>query len=314
MGQQNIQPAKPYKMGEDRAILRGKLKAGRAYAKQSRDYSNTRRERRPPRACRLSQLSLILCPMDYQNKPTKKLTRKQIAEGLQSMPIETLLLGVNNSKTKRLTAKQIAFAEEVANGTSKAAAYRKSHNSKGKPKTQSQEGQNLTKNPAIAEQIEAFRLAMEAQKYLLPAHLRALTIHKLTEKALDPAVPPAQQIKALELLGKITEVALFTERREIITISDPEQIKDKLLASLRSALGAGAVIDVEAHSVESLLAEISDTVPDSADPDPDPDIDSVLDDAGEPKSPATSEETPSPSTNPPDSDPTDPQPQNLNIS
>ena len=225
------------------------------------------------------------------------------------MPIETLLLGVNNSKTKRLTAKQIAFAEEVAKGNSKAEAYRKSHNSKGKPKTQSQEGQNLTKNPAIAEQIDAFKIAIEAQKYLLPAHLRALTIHKLTEKALDKDIPPAQQIKALELLGKITEVALFTERREIVTVSDPEQIKDRLLAAIRSAVGAGDIVDVEAHSVESLLAEISDTDRPGADPDPDSEG-NPAEDTAEPagEQPATSE-TPDPLPNSLDQDPTDPRPQ-----
>lgn len=232
--------------------------------------------------------------MDTQNKPPKKLSRKEISQGLEMMPIETLLLGVNNSKTKRLTAKQIAFAEEVAKGNSKAEAYRKSHNSKGKPKTQSQEGQNLTKNPAIAEQIEAFKIAIEAQKYLLPAHLRALTIHKLTEKALDASIPPAQQIKALELLGKITEVALFTERREIVQISDPDQIKVKLLESLRSALGAGAVVDVEAHSVESLLAEIADPAPESADPDPVAVVDAAGEDAGQPDSQQPDQEPPSP--------------------
>ena len=229
------------------------------------------------------------------------------------MPIETLLLGVNNSKTKRLTAKQIAFAEEIAKGETKAGAYRKAYKSKGKPKTASQRGQELTKNSAIQEQIDAFKIAIEAQKYLLPAHLRALTIHKLTEKALDKDIPPAQQIKALELLGKITEVALFTERREIVQISDPEAIKDKLLEAIRSAVGAGAIVDVEATSVESLLAEISETDRPGDDPDPDgvanPDEDQA-DAAGD--APATSE-TPDPLPNPTSSDPTDPPTQNLNL-
>ena len=235
------------------------------------------------------------------------------------MPIETLLLGVNTGKTKRLTAKQVAFAEEVAKGNSKAEAYRKSHNSKGKPKTQSQEGQNLTKNPAIAQQIEAFKIAIEAQKYLLPAHLRALTIHKLTEKALDPDIPPAQQIKALELLGKITEVALFTERREIVQISDPDQIKSRLLEAIRSAVCSGAVVDVEAHSVESVLAEISDHVPADpelsslgADPDPDSVSSAAPEDTEQPESQQPDSETPSPCSNGADLDPTDPRPQNLN--
>jgi len=173
------------------------------------------------------------------------------------MPIETILLGANNTKEKRLTAKQIAFAEEIAKGQTKAEAYRRAYKSKGKPKTASQNGQVLTKDKAIQTQIEAFKVALEAQKYQTPLHLRALTIHKLTEKVLDPDCPPAQQIKAMELLGKITEVALFTERREVIQHNTSDQMKEKLLSSLRLAISSQGVTDVTETDPESLLAELT---------------------------------------------------------
>jgi hypothetical protein len=190
-----------------------------------------------------------------------KLTRKQITEGLQQMPIETILLGANNAKEKRLTASQIKFAEEIAKGKTKAEAYRQSRpngrESKAKPKTASQRGQELSKDGAIQAQIEAFKVALEAQKYQTPLHLRALTIHKLTEKVLDPSCPPAQQIKAMELLGKITEVALFTERREVIQHNTSDQMKEKLLSSLRLAISSQGVTDVTETDPESLLAELT---------------------------------------------------------
>ena len=186
----------------------------------------------------------------------KKLTRKEIEQGLQAMPIESLLLGVSTAKEKRLTHKQVEFAKQVAMGESKASAYRKSHKSKGKPKTQSNEGQKLAKNPTIAMQVEAFKVALEAQKYQTPAHLRALAIHKITEKALDPKCPPAQQLKALELLGKITEVALFTERREVIKVSDPSEMRAKLMASIQLALSHSQTIDMETKSADDLMAEL----------------------------------------------------------
>ena len=186
----------------------------------------------------------------------KRLTRKEIEQGLESMPVETLLLGVSTSKEKRLTPKQIKFAKELALGKSKAEAYRKSHNSKGKPKTQSNEGQKLAKNPTIATQVEAFKVALEAQKYQTPAHLRALAIHKITEKVLDEDCPPAQQLKALELLGKITEVALFTERREVVQVSDPREMREKLMASIQLAIENSQAIDIEARSADDLLAEL----------------------------------------------------------
>jgi hypothetical protein len=107
-------------------------------------------------------------------------------------------------------------------------------------------------------QVEAIKLSIEAQKYLLPAHLRALTIQKLTEKALDPDVNHAQQIKALELLGKITEVALFSERKEIITTDTSATAKNRLIASLAQAIRSSAHISIDKkQEADDLLAEIT---------------------------------------------------------
>jgi hypothetical protein len=186
-----------------------------------------------------------------------KMTRAQIKESLKAVPMETILLGVHSAKTTGLTAKQIKFAEEIARGETKAGAYRKAYKSKGKPETQSRRGVELTHDGRIQAQIEAFQAAFEAQKYATPAHLRALTIHELTKHALNEDFPPAQRVKALELLGKITEVALFTERREVVQVSNPAEIKEKLLASLQLAMSTGGAIDVEVtDAADSLLAEI----------------------------------------------------------
>jgi hypothetical protein len=185
------------------------------------------------------------------------MTRAQIKESLKAVPMETILLGVHSAKTTGLTAKQIKFAEEIARGETKAGAYRKAYKSKGKPETQSKRGQELAKSGAVSAQVDAFKAAFEAQKYATPAHLRALTIHELTKHALNEDFPPAQRVKALELLGKITEVALFTERREVVQVSNPAEIKEKLIASLQLAMSAGGAVDVEAtDAADSLLAEI----------------------------------------------------------
>ena len=105
--------------------------------------------------------------------------------------------------------------------------------------------------------------------------LRALTIQKLTEKAIDPEVKPAQQLKALELLGKITEVALFTERKEITTNDTSAKAKDRLIQSLAQAIRSSKHI-TEAKKIEAdeLLNEItggnlSNPEPDTIDQAPD---------------------------------------------
>lgn len=251
-----------------------------------------------------------------------RLTRKQIEEGLKTIPIDTLLLGAGNSKEKKLTASQIKFAEEIAKGKTKAEAYRQSRpngrKSKAKPETASKRGQELAKDGAIQAQIEAFRVALEAQKYQTPAHLRALAIHKITEKALSEDTPPAQQLKALELLGKITEVALFTERREIVQTSNSVEMREKLLNSIRLAISSQNAETVESDQADELLAELSGVRPDD-EPSGDYERDNMILDAEE--SPDDQEQSssvldqeakdaPTPSQNQKIATPPEPLPQN----
>lgn len=217
---------------------------------------------------------------------TPKLSRKQIKEALDQLPIERILVG-SNSKAKTLTNSQIKFAEEMALGRTKAEAYRRSRpngrKSNAKPATASRRGAELASDSRIQAQIDAFKLAMEAQKYTTPLHLRALVIQRLTEKAIDPEVKDSQQLKALELIGKLTEVGSFTERREIVNISDSNTMKEKLIQSLRLALSNQDVEDVS--DADEILAEIIGEPVSKTDPeehgnhsDPDPVANSDRDD------------------------------------
>jgi hypothetical protein len=70
-------------------------------------------------------------------------------------------------------------------------------------------------------------------------------IERLTATAIDDEIKPAQRLRALELLGKVTEVAAFTERREIIKTESAGDARQSLLTNLRAALRASA-IDVQA--------------------------------------------------------------------
>jgi hypothetical protein len=185
-----------------------------------------------------------------------KLTRAKVKEALETVPIEQILLGSSSAHGVKLTTKQKEFARQIALGETKASAYRKSRVSKAKPETASKRGQELAKHGAIQAQIDAYKVAFEAQKYTSPAHLRALAIHELTKHSLDPDFPPAQRIKALELIGKMTEVALFTERREIVQVTDAAQIRERLMDTLRTITQA-QVTDVTDTAADSLLAELA---------------------------------------------------------
>lgn len=178
-------------------------------------------------------------------------------EGLEAFPLDVVLTGAVGGKESKLTPKQREFAKQIALGETKAGAYRKAYDSKGKPATQSRHGQALLKRDAIQTQAEAFRAAIEAQKLASPAHLRALVIDRLTRHAIDETIKPSERLRALQLLGTVTEVAAFTERREVVQVKDSAQIKERLMQTLSMLKKQGAK-DVEYTEGDSLLAELAE--------------------------------------------------------
>jgi hypothetical protein len=200
-----------------------------------------------------------------------KLTRKAMKEALDSVPMDVVLLGAAGATgEKRLSPKEIEFARAIALGESKAGAYRKSRpNSRAKPENQSRRGQELMKKSAVQAQVEAFQRAIEAQRYQTPAHLRALVIHQLTEAALNPDFPPATRVQALKALGTVTEVAAFTERREVVRTTNAADAREKLLTTLRQAMQAQAV-DIDATELLAELAPAKPIADGETPPPPDP--------------------------------------------
>lgn len=181
-----------------------------------------------------------------------KITKREIKEGLENIPIEQILLG--SVGDKQLTHKQKTFAKQVALGKPKAQAYRIAYDTKGNPITASANAQKLMGDTRIKLLVEAYSRAFEAREYQKPERLRELVIHQLTEMALNPEVKDAQRIRSLELLGKVSEVGAFTERKETKVIHESSKIKEKLLEQLKT------IINVEATELddgESLLRELS---------------------------------------------------------
>jgi len=185
-----------------------------------------------------------------------RMSRKAILETLEHTPIERVLLGAPSAGT--LTPKQRAFAKAVAMGDTKAGAYRKAYNTTAGPVTVGHTAHRLTTQPKIAAQIEAFKLAAEARKYATPAALRSLVVERLTATAIDSDIPPAQRLRALELLGKVTEVAAFTERREVVTVTDSGSLRERLLDTLRNAITTDASVMARVRAAAATDALVSD--------------------------------------------------------
>jgi len=199
--------------------------------------------------------------MMIDKKPANKikLNRSQIREGLKQIPIESIIMGEGKKKT--LTTKQKGFIKDVAMGKTKAQAYRDNYNSKSKKQYQGNEAHKLASNPTINNEIEAFKLALEAQAHYEGANLKALILHQLTLHALNPNTPPATRVRALELLGKSYDVGLFVERKEITTINNSMDAKTKLMKQLKDALKRNAITVDYDMTGESLLDEIKGTPP-----------------------------------------------------
>ena len=184
---------------------------------------------------------------------TQKLTRAQIREGLDTIPIESLL-GSGQGKTPALTTKQRDFAKAVAMGKTKAQAYRESYKVDATPATIHTAPYELAANPAVAREVEAYKLAIEAEKHRTPAQLKALLVQQLVQHSLDDDFPPASRVQCLKLLGSLFEVGAFVERKEITTVNRSEDIRTRLLSRLQTI--AVDATEVRPDDALELLAEI----------------------------------------------------------
>ena len=158
--------------------------------------------------------------------------------------------------SKRLTPKMQAFALEVAKGESGSAAYRKAYKAKGTPRTQAVQASKLRKKPSIDLTIKAFERAIELQKYYTAAGLRALVINSLVGVLINPESNASQITNAAKVLGTVTEVAAFTERKEITTITSSEDARARVMMQLRDMMKLNATDAVEIEA-DSLLKELA---------------------------------------------------------
>jgi len=182
----------------------------------------------------------------------KTLTRKQIKEGLEQVPMADIL-GVSR---KAITPKMQSFAQEVAKGSTKADAYRKAYKPNASKHTLASKPYELAKDVRIQAEIEAYKLAIEASKHRTPEALRSLVIQSLVQVLIDPEAKQATKVQASKVLGTVTEVSAFTERREVRHIRSSEDTKAKIMGQLREMLNAGAE-DVTFVEADTLLRELA---------------------------------------------------------
>jgi hypothetical protein len=194
----------------------------------------------------------------------KPLTRKQIREALDTVPIDSVL-GVSGE----LTTKQKNFAREVASGKTKADAYRKAYKHDATKRTLAGAPYDLAKDPRISREIEAYRLANEAMKHRTAGQLRDLVIHSLVQVIIDPEVKQATKVQASRVLGTVAGVDAFIHRSETKVIKSSESTRDQIMHELRKLMANNATdateIDPDALLIELAGTGAAPTTPDSAD-------------------------------------------------
>lgn len=173
------------------------------------------------------------------------------------------------SSRSQLTAKQKAFAYHVAQGATKADAYRTAYKQDASRRTLNVQPYVLARDERIAREIEAYKLAAEAAKHRTAEDLRALVIQTLVQQVIDPDCPPAVRTQAAKTLGNVTEVAAFTERRESVVHHSSDAIRQKIMGELQTLM-AGKTVEGEivAQEAASLLAELSSSITQDFTPEP----------------------------------------------
>jgi hypothetical protein len=115
----------------------------------------------------------------------------------------------------------------------------------------------MAKREDIQIIADGFREAFEAREYQKPAQIRELIVHNLLKLSLSEDVKEAQRLKALDMLGKLSDVQAFTERKETTVIHESSKAKAQLLDQLKTIIsGDNLVRDIDTDA-ESLLAELT---------------------------------------------------------
>ena len=187
-------------------------------------------------------------------KPPPKLSKRQISEALQQVPLDKIL-----GNDIKLTSKQRKFSENIVlKGMNKTEAYRQAYDTNGKPSGQSVNANKVFNNTKVSLMINQLQASETIKHLILPSSLRALAIEKITELAIDDDLSPRDRLKALELIGKFTEVGLFEDRDRTATIvTNSDEVKQRLMDSLRKAIGNSLTLsDDKKRSADDLLSEI----------------------------------------------------------
>ena len=124
----------------------------------------------------------------------------------------------NITNISGLTPKQEKFVQGVVSGMTASESYRNAYSTKNmKDSSIWTEASKLMSNPKVSQRVKQGMKRKSEYASTTGLSLRQMVLEQLQKEALDTNNNESSRIRALELLGKVSEVALFTERLETTT-------------------------------------------------------------------------------------------------
>ena len=162
-------------------------------------------------------------------------------------------------RTRALTWAEETFARYVAQGITLTESYRRAYPVavKWTAKAAADEGSKTAKRPLVAARIAKLRTEMAEQGArqvaITSVHMREHVRIRLYAESTN-APESSARIKALELLGKMSDVNLFGEQRDEVKRDDSTEIEKQLRQALHEAFPALASGGTE-HRLADVLPE-----------------------------------------------------------
>tara|TARA_R100000005_G_C4983169_1_gene192294 strand:+ start:237 stop:761 length:525 start_codon:yes stop_codon:yes gene_type:complete len=144
---------------------------------------------------------------------------------------------IPKAKDQPLTAKQLEFAQLIADGFTKAEAFRKAYDVSPDTKEKSihEMASKTFNNVKVISRVKAIQHQKAEDQRMLGIKQAEFIMKRLEQEATDMDNNSASRIRALELMGKTHMVGLFADKLEIkseninMTADELEdQLKDKL--------------------------------------------------------------------------------------
>ena len=149
---------------------------------------------------------------------------------------------IPKAKDQPLTSKQLEFAQLIADGFTKAEAFRKAYDVSPDTKEKSihEMASKTFNNVKVISRVKAIQQQKAEDQRMLGIKQAEFIMKRLEQEATDMENNSASRIRALELMGKTHMVGLFADKLEIKSENinmTADELEDQLKDKLQKLLG-----------------------------------------------------------------------------